>query len=592
MTTQSSTDSAADPSKTHPSLRLWPGVVIVAVQWLLRFVVPSVFPGALPVGVLGGLAGGVALIVWWMFFSRAPWADRWLGLGLIAVALLATPQILHVSVATGNMGLMFPIFAVPLLCLAFVVWAATTQNLPVGPRRAAMAVAIFLSCGVWALVRTGGNTTDFAHDFAWRWTPTPEERLLAEGDDVPTAVASSVGLAGTESEWDGFRGPHRDSVIPGVRIDTDWATSPPTELWRQPVGPGWSSFAVHGDVFYTQEQRGEDEVVSCYRTQTGEPVWRHSDPARFWESVGGAGPRGTPTLHGGRVYTLGGTGLVNALDAADGSVVWSRDAATDTGAELPTWGFSASPLVWDDLVIVAVSGALIAYDRDTGDLRWTGPAGGEGYSSPHPITLGGVEQIVQLNGDGLVGVAPADGSLLWEHGWSGYPIVQPALTADGDLLISVNSNSGTRRVAVTRNADGWDTEERWTSKGLKSYFNDFVVHKGHAYGFDGTILACIDVEAGERQWKGGRYGGGQLFLLADQDLLVVLSEKGAVALVQATPEGYTEVSRFEAIEGKTWNHPVLADDVLLVRNSEEMAAFRLSIAEAVAEGVIPAVPGS
>jgi len=136
---------------------------------------------------------------------------------------------------------------------------------------------------------------------------------------------------------------------------------------------------------------------------------------------------------------------------------------------------------------------------------------------------------------------------------------------------------GIRRVAVAHGPAGWTLKERWNSRGLKPYFNDFVVHKGHAYGFDGSILSCIDLSDGARKWKGGRYGNGQLVLLADEDLLLVLSEEGELALVKATPDQFTEVARFKAIEGKTWNHPVLVHDVLLVRNGEEMAAFRLPL---------------
>ena len=183
-----------------------------------------------------------------------------------------------------------------------------------------------------------------------------------------------------------------------------------------------------------------------------------------------------------------------------------------------------------------------------------------------------------MSGDGATSVAPADGTLLWEHRWPGFPIVEPALTADGDVLIAASESSGTRRLAVESGPDGWTAEERWTSIRLKPYFTDIVVHEGHAFGFDGRMLACIDVEDGERRWKGGRYGSGQIVLLADQDLLLVLSEKGELALVAADPDGFTELARFPALEGKTWNHPVLVGDLLLVRNDQEMVAFRLSLA--------------
>ena len=270
--------------------------------------------------------------------------------------------------------------------------------------------------------------------------------------------------------------------------------------------------------------------------------------------------------------------MPNALDAADGAVVWSRNAASDTDAKVPDWGFSSSPLVIDDLVIVAVPGQLVAYDLATGDPRWFGPEGGAGYSSPHRLTIDGVEQILLMSGTGATSVAPADGKLLWEHPWPlSARIVQPALTADGDVLMSAGESSGMRRVAVSHGPGGWTIEERWTSFRLKPYFNDFVVHEGHAFGFDGRILACIDLEDGERKWKGGRYGHGQFVLLPDQDLLLVLSEQGELALVRAAPDQFTELARFPAIAGKTWNHPVLAGDILLVRNGREMAAFRLSL---------------
>lgn len=365
----------------------------------------------------------------------------------------------------------------------------------------------------------------------------------------------------------------------GTRIDTDWTKAPPVQLWRRKIGPGWSSFAVRGDYLYTQEQRGEHEVVACYRVSSGAPVWTHRDAARFWESNAGAGPRATPTISEGRVFTCGATGILNALDAANGAAVWSRKTTADTGGKTPYWGFSSSPLVIDDLVIVH-AGALVAYDRATGKPRWSGPAKHGSYSSPHLVTLDGVPQIVQLSSAGATSVSPTDGRLLWEYPMEGTTIVQPARTSDGDLLITTSDAMGgveMRRLAVSRGPDGWNVTQPWSSSGLKPYFNDYVVHKGHVYGFDGHILSCIDVENGQRAWKGGRYGHGQLVLLSDQDLLLILSEEGELALVKASPDQFTEIARVPGIEGKTWNHPVIAGDIVLTRNGEEMAAFRLPL---------------
>jgi outer membrane protein assembly factor BamB len=475
------------------------------------------------------------------------------------------------------MGMLFYVYAVPVLSLAFVLWALVSRRMPRGIRRATMILSILVACGVWALLRTGGITNDLNSDFGWRWAKNPEERLLAQAEEEPMSPPPALVVAETEAEWPGFRGPRRDGIIHGVRIESDWSANPPIELWRRPVGPGWSSFAVLGGLFYTQEQRGEDEAVSCHNLITGAPVWRHADKARFWESNGGAGPRATPTLHSGRVYTFGGTGILNVLDAGSGERVWSRNAASDTNTETPTWGFASSPLIVDDMVVVAAAGSLIAYDRGTGEPLWVNPAGGDCYSSPHLAAIGGIEQILLQNEAGVFSVSPADGSMLWDHAWPGHPIVQPALTADGDVLISVDERGGARRLTVARGPGGWTIEERWTSARLKPYFNDSVIHEGHVYGFDGPFLACIDFEDGARKWRGGKYGRGQFVLLADQDLLLVLSEKGELALAAADPDPFLEIARFPAIEGKTWNHPVLVGDILLVRNGQEMAAFRLSL---------------
>jgi outer membrane protein assembly factor BamB len=603
-------------------LRLRPGVILAVVLVIARYLVPLIAPDAeiaeMPLVVLAMLSGvllAVAIVLWWLLFSRAPWLERLAAVVLMIGGVFVTRLLVHESIRGGHMGMMLVLYSVPVLALALVVWAVLTHGMPDAIRRTTMVAAIVLACVPFTLIRTAG-VIGAGSELHWRWAPTPEDRLLAATKAEPVAVApppppaqaaepqaahvpverpvpetppaptedspAPVRPAVLAAEWPGFRGANRDSVIRHVRINTDWTTSPPAEMWRKPIGPGWSSFAVRGDVFYTQEQRGEEELVSCYRVSTGGPVWRHRDRVRFYESNAGAGPRGTPTINGDRVYAVGATGIVNALHARTGAKMWSRNAVADTGRTVPDWGIASSPLVVDDVVIIAVAGQLIAYDRATGHQRWVGESGGSGYSSPHLVSIDGVSQVLLTRGARTISVAPADGTLLWDHtgGPPATSIVQPALTPDGDVLIAggdAMGGTGMRRLALTHGPDRWRVEERWHTRGLKPYFNDFVVHKGCAYGFDGSILSSIDLADGTRKWKGGRYGAGQMLLLADQDLLLITSEDGELALVGATPDRFTEVARMPALNGKTWNHPVLVRDVLLVRNGEEMVAFKLSV---------------
>ncbi len=632
-----------NPSNASRPVRLWPGVALAVFAVLARFGLPLALPET-PIfgmdsglaGLLGSVIGTLGIMLWWLFFSRAPWSERLGAFGVMALALIATQAVAHPSIAGAGQGYLIYLGGIQTMTLALVLSAAASRGLSGGVRRASMAAALVAACGLWAIIRTDGVSSNLlGSDYHWRWTPTAEELLLAKTVAEPERVLPSpvaveppkeataavtpaatpvpapdaapadkvvetglaaagraeAGLAMSEGgaalargsarvEWPGFRGPARDGVIRGVRINSDWSASPPVQIWRRPIGPGWSSFAVQGDLIYTQEQRGDEEMVAAYRLSTGEPVWRHSNPVRFYESNGGAGPRATPTIDNGRVFAHGATGIVNALDAGTGKVLWSHDSSADSGVPVPGWGFSSSPLVTDDKVIIAASGALIAYDAATGETRWLMKSRGGSYSSPHLLNINGVNQVVLMGGRGTTGVAVADGAVLWENAWSGAPMVQPASLPGGDLLITsadAMSGLGVRRLGLTQGPGGWTVAERWTSRGLKPYFNDYVIHKGHAYGFDGNILSSVNLETGDRAWKGGRYGNGQMILLADQDLLLITSEEGELALVSATPDKYTELARIPALNAKTWNHPVIVGDVLLVRNGEEMVAFRLSL---------------
>jgi outer membrane protein assembly factor BamB len=558
-------------------LRLWPAIIVVAVQWLLRFGLTSVSTSdlAIQIGFMAGVLGGLLLLIWWLFFSRASRIDRLSGAGLWIAVMVVTYQFLDISIRTANMGLMFIFFSVPVISLTFLVWAALTRNYPDRVRRITMVATIILATGFWVLLRTEGMDGSNRQELVWRWAKSSEDRLLAgAGNKIRQALPDSGSLA-AEAEWPGFRGTRRDGIVAGTQIHTDWVKSPPKELWRQPVGPGCSSFAIRGNLLFTQEQRGEYEMVTCYNLKTGEPIWSHADSARFWDSHAGAGPRSTPTLSNGRVYTMGGTGILNALNEADGSVIWSRNAAKDAQVEVLAWGFAGSPLVVGNRVIISLSGKLAGYDATTGELVWSGTDGGNSYSSPHLATLDGVQQVLLLSKAGLTSLEPENGRALWNYECPMMDrILQPAVTGDGDLLL-ISENTGLRRISVSNDEGTWRARDKWASDQIRQNFNDLVVHKGFAYGFDGPSMACIDLTDGSRKWKGSPYRGFSL-LMADQNLLMVLTEKGDLALVEAKPERFSELARIPAINGRTWNHPAIAGNVVVVRNAKEMAAFRLT----------------
>lgn len=554
---------------------LMPGIIIVILQWLLRYLLPALVPKAAAVGFLGSVACGLAIAIWWLFFSRAARIERWGAIVLIIVVMYITSRLLDKTIATANMGLMFIIFSIPVISLSLVIWAVVTRNLPTVTRRICLIIFILLASGSWTLLRTNGMTGDGHHKLGWRWADTSEEMLLAR--DVNEDRSADLPAApDTIAEWPGFRGPGRDGIVNNVIINSEWSAKPPEELWRRPIGPGCSSFAVNGNMLYTQEQLGEYETVLCYNITNGKRVWIHKYKARFEESHAGPGPRSTPALDRNYVFTLGATGILNALDASTGSVIWSRNAAEDTGIKVPQWGIAGSPLISGDIVIVGLAGKMSAYDLSTGNPKWTGPDGGSGYSSPQLFTLNGVPQVIFMSKSGAISIEPESGEKIWDYPWEIQDrILQPSFIEGGDLLLS-GENKSIRRISVTQEEGEYKARELWNSSDYKVNFNDFIIHKGYAYGFDGPALTCIDLRDGRRMWRGGRYRGFQI-LLADQELILILTEKGEVALVSADPLKFREIAKIQALKAKTWSHPVIAGNILVVRNHEEMVAYRLDI---------------
>ena len=559
-------------------LKTMPAIIIVAIQWILRYGTTRVFDNDLvvSVGVIAGILGGLALLIWWIFFSGASKSEKWIATLLILLVSYISYTLADKSIQTAFQGFMYLIYAVPLMSLSFVLWAVASKNLLPKQRRVTMVYTILLTAAVWIFIRSDGMDGSARHRFAWRWAKTSEERLLSKLNERAGNKTANMAEMSTIAEWPGFRGPERDGIIRNLKISSDWKNDPPRELWRRKIGPGCSSFAISGDYAFTQEQLGDFEMISCYRVSTGDLIWQHSDSARFWDSHAGAGPRSTPTFSNGRIYAMGATGILNALKAENGEVIWTRNAASDSNTKILEWGFTGSPLVIDSLVIVAVSGDMIAYDVSNGEPLWYSKDNGSSYSSPQLLTIKGIPQILFMSSARTISVDPATGERLWVHSWdSPDRILQPALLSDGDLLLTPGMYD-IRRITVDFDQDNWMVREKWTSSDMKVNFNDMVAHEGFIYGFDGPSIACVNATDGTKSWKGRPYRGW-LVLFEQQDLLLVLTELGDLALVEANPEKFVELAKIPAITGKTWSHPAIAGDILLVRNSEEMAAFKLHL---------------
>ena len=421
-------------------------------------------------------------------------------------------------------------------------------------------------------------------------------RTFPASHDPPAgAAASAVDIrTTTPADFPGFLGPRRDGTVSGVRLARSWRDHPPELLWRRPVGAGWSGFAVVNGVAVTLEQRGALETVAAYDVRTGDPLWTHEHPGHFEHFLGGDGPRSTPTIDGGRVYALGVLGLLVCLDGTDGHLIWQHDLLADfhvsveLEAKTVAYGRSNSPLVVGDLLIVPAGGnaderqsGLVAYDKESGVLRWRGPPRQISFASPTHTTLLGVDQILTVNEASVSGHDPGDGHLLWEYAWPGTTAANASVSqavplAPDHVLLSKGYGGGAALLRLVPRKNGFSAELEWRERrALRTKFTNVVVREGHAYGLSDGILECVDLADGSRAWKQGRYGHGQLLLV--DDLLLVIGEEGDLILVEARSDRHVELARISVLEGKTWNNPALYGDILVVRNGTEAAAYRLPL---------------
>jgi len=549
----------------------------------------------------GPLLISLLIMLWWLSISRARWFERLIGtIGLIGILMLEQ-AICHPSMQ----GTLLVVMTIPMAIAGFALGLILMRNsLSLDRTRVALGLALAAAL-VSALLRTDGVWGNFAFSLAPRWKPTAEDLALkdirqAEKMSTKIDVDTATLLTALKSpDWPTLRGPDSASRQTGTQFSDNWKETPPTEIWRSRVGPAWSSFAVAANRLFTQEQRGENEAVTCYNANNGEPIWSFKTPSRFFEPLGGLGPRATPTLADGSIYALGAEGTLVRLNALDGKLIWKADLKQASERDLPPmWGFSASPCVENDTVIVHAGGkgdkGVVAFHIHDGSIAWSAPAGEMSYSSVQKITLLNQPLLCLLSNLG-VHLWDLNGNIVLNYDFphQGYRALQAQVIDGNKLLIPAGMGTGTQLVEFSLDSSSdssssntptepkatttpkLSVKELWTSKDMKPDYNDLLIHKGHIYGFDNAIFACIGLDDGKRRWKGGRYEKGQAFLLADSDLILVVSEPGELVLLRATPEKHEEIAKIPALKDKTWNHPVVIGDRLFLRNAEEAVCYKL-----------------
>jgi outer membrane protein assembly factor BamB len=571
---RSLSETSTATAKFQP-LRTWPALLLVGLIVLARLG-PAYMEGGLSRNwMISNFVPAllcIVMLIWWVAASRATWKERVFGsLALLAFLALTTVVAHPTMVGPGTMYL-----TAPMGMILFALSAAgLAKHRPV-IRTSFSVLLAYVGFSYSMLLRSDGMTGEYVMETHWRWSTSAEATMLAARSLAPiskpagesketNALADVATGAFINPEWPGFRGADRGAHSRGAQIATDWSSNPPRQLWKISVGPAWSSFALAGNFLFTQEQRGPMETVVCYDASTGREIWNRQIETRLHDPLGGPGPRATPTLaHGdnGGLFVTGSTGIFMRLDPGTGAILWQHDLKSVAGRAVPMWGFSASPLVAGSLVIVYGGGpgdkGLLAFDAASGTLRWSAPAGADSYSSPQLNTIAGEELVLLTSNDGLHCVDPASGKVRLNYEWKSksYRALQPTVIGDTVLLYSAMA-PGSRALRIKKTGGQLAAEELWTASHLKPDFTDFVAHQNHLYGIDGGFLVCVDLQTGERKWKDGRYGKGQVVLLEDPALLLVSAEDGRVVLLRADSAAHTELASFKALRGKTWNHPVL-----------------------------------
>ncbi|RCS48314.1 hypothetical protein DTL42_13395 [Bremerella cremea] len=494
-----------------------------------------------------------------------------------------------------------------------LMWITFASSWPTRVRLLPLALIVLMVGGFFTVFKIKAVSGNMIPRFGYRWAKDPDQRLEQFVSVAPPAgekTADRAALPPDPHAWPQFLGPERNNRLPGPKLATDWTAHPPQELWRMPIGAGWSGFAAQNGRIYTMEQRDQQEMVTCYDienlTADGQPspLWGVGVEARHYTSMGYFGPRCTPLLFDGRVYALGATGVLSCVDQATGQVVWQHDllemygVTPEVESSNIAWGRSNSPLAYElpdrKIVIIPAGGpdaqnseamvSLVAFDAATGETVWEGGHQQISYASPSVIHVDGADQICSVNEATITGHDPATGKQLWEMEWPGKSngnatCSQVLPLGNNQFFVSKGYGQGARTFEVKpAGEESFSVESLWdNARLLNTKFTNVSIQGEEVFGIDDSILEKVKLGAKRPTWRERGFGHGQVLLVGD--VLLVMGEEGNLAAVDSQSDKYHEYARIKALSSEvapTWNPMCLYGDLLLVRNAEEAACYRLA----------------
>lgn len=523
---------------------------------------------------------------------------RRLGVALVIVGICLLVILGAQMVAPLTDNQMMNIVGYVAACIAVstvLIWSLRRRGISTARRFAPLVLGLIAVGLIFTLYRVEGFTGELV--------PVIGARFRAKADLPADAAGQAAQFRLEENDFPGFLGPQRNGVVPRREFALEWNENHPVVRWRQPIGEGWSGFAIANRFGVTIEQRGNEEWITCYDLADGKLVWHHPESGRHSNILGGIGPRSTPTVRNGKVYAQTALGRLVCLNGVDGELLWridlfERGGIDQTSAEeAVTWGRAGSPLVVDHLVVVPFGGAidpddrssgigsLIAFDAATGEERWVGGETQISYASPILATLDGRRQIVSVNESNVTGHTVATGEVLWQASWpgssnTGANCASPVAYEDNGILLGKGYGGGSKLLRIMTDPKQPDrqvaTVDWQSNRVLKTKFTNAVTKDSFAYALSDGFLECVDLSDGSRQWRqprSSRYGQGQVLRI--EDTLLVQAEGGAIALVACNPDEFIELARIEGLSSKTWNYPAVAGKTLVIRNDREAIAYQL-----------------